>query len=261
MLTKTIVVLPDTQFPLHDKKLTTKLARFIGEYKPDLLAHVGDVTDSTQLGKWVRGLRGQFNGGLEGGFQLTRDWFEEIRLDYDGPFHIMRSNHDDRLENEIERRMPELAGITVSGKLLNIENALDLDGFGITWHNDSFEIAPGWLLEHGDYGTLSSVPGNTALLRARELGLSVVCGHSHRAGLLAGPLDSTSRSVEVYGMEVGHAMDRSQATYLRGGKNNWHQAFGILKVVDPENKKKVRVYPQLVLVQADYSFMVDGVIW
>lgn len=255
-----IVVLPDTQFPLHDPLLTKKLAEFIWDYQPDQVAHVGDLTDSTELGRWVRGLRGQFTGGLEGGFQQTREWLAYIRKGYSGPFHLSRANHDDRLEAAIERHLPELAGLTVKGELLTIENVLDYDGFGITYHKTYHELAPGWLLTHGDWGTLSSVPGNTALLEAKRLGKSVVCGHTHRAGLLFGPLDSEVASIEVAGMEVGHAMDRKLATYLKGGKNHWHNAFGILRV-ERGNKKKPRVYPELVMVAADYSFVVDGQRW
>lgn len=253
-----IMILPDTQFPLNDTRLTNKFVDFIGDFQPDQLAHVGDLTDSTELGRWVRGLRGQFTGGLEGGFQKTRDFLSAVRDVYDGPFHISRANHDDRLENAISRYLPELEGITVGGRVLNIENALDFDGFGVSYHHEEYQLAPNWILTHGDLGSLSGIPGNTALLQARQLGKSVVCGHTHRAGLVAGPLSSTASHIEVMGMEVGNAMDRRQATYLKGGKNNWHQAFGLLYVYR-EPKKAPRVHPQVVMVQSDYSFMVDGV--
>ncbi len=252
------MILPDTQFPLHDRHLTKKLAWFVKEFQPDVLAHVGDLTDSTQLGRWARGLRSQYDGGLEGGLQMTRDWLAEIRAGYDGPFHISRANHDDRLELAIERYMPELSGLTIGGRVISIENALDFDGFGIDYHHTYHEIAPGWVLTHGDWGSLSSIPGNTALLAARELGMSVVCGHTHRAGLVAGPLQSDIATINVMGMEVGHAMDRKLATYLRGGRNNWHNAFGLLYVHRPDNKKKIQVYPQVVTIANDYSFVVDG---
>ncbi|WP_144121148.1 hypothetical protein [Catellatospora sichuanensis] len=256
--TERIVILPDTQFPLHDPVLTKKLAEFIWEYAPDQVAHVGDLTDSTELGRWVRGLRGQFTGGLEGGFQQTRDWLGYIRKGYDGPFHLSRANHDDRLEAAIERHLPEIAGLTIKGQVISIENALDFDGFGVTYHQTYHELAPGWLLTHGDWGSISQIPGNTALIQAKALGKSVVCGHTHRAGLVAGPLASDHQSIEVMGMEVGHAMDRTMATYLKGGKNSWHNAFGILRV-ERGNKKKPRVYPELVMIADDYSFMVEGV--
>lgn len=253
-----IVILPDTQFPLHDKTLTRKLAEFVWDYQPAALAHVGDLTDSTQLSRWTRGLRGQFDGGLEGGFSQTREWLSYIRRKYDGPFHISRANHDDRLELAIERHMPEIAGLTIGGKVISIENALDFDGFGIDYHHTYYELAPNWLLTHGDWGSLSNMPGQTALLAAREIGKSVVCGHTHRAGLVAGPLTSDHQTIAVQGMEVGHAMNRKLATYLKGGRNNWRQAFGILHVHRPPNKKRIQVYPELVFVDWDYSFVVEG---
>lgn len=259
-MTERIVILPDTQFPLHDPIFTERLARFVWDYQPDKLAHVGDLTDSSELGRWVRGLRGQFMGGLEGGFAQTREWLSLIRKHYDGPFHLSRANHDDRLETAIERHLPELAGLTIKGHTISIENALDLDGFGVTYHRDYHEIAPGWLLTHGDWGTLSDIPGNTALLQAKQLGKSVVCGHTHRAGLLAGPLVSNHQNIDVMGMEVGHAMDPKHALYLKGGKNSWHHAFGVLRI-ERGNRKRARVYPQLVTVGSDYSFVVDGQKW
>lgn len=252
-----ILILPDTQFPLNDEKLTDKLAWFIGEYKPDQLAHVGDLTDSTELGRWVEGARGQYSGGLEGGFAKTRKWLDKIRDVYDGPFHISRANHDDRLESKIERKMPEIVGLTIGGQRICIENALQFDDYNISYHRKYYELAPNWILGHGDYGTMSSVPGNTALLEAKVIGKSFVCGHTHRAGLAGARQESELGGVELIGMEVGHAMDRGMAHYLKAGKNNWHQAFGILRV-HRGNKKKVRVYPEVVLVMDDYSFVVEG---
>lgn len=254
---ETIVILPDTQFPLHDAALTKRLAEFIWDFQPTAVAHVGDLTDSTQLGRWVRGLRGQFDGGLEGGFSKTRDWLAYLRKGYDGPFHLSRANHDDRLENQIERSMPELVGFTVKGHLLSIENALDYDGFGVTYHRTYHELAPGWLLTHGDWGSLSRQPGMTALNLARQLGKSVVCGHTHRLGLVAGPFSSDHQTIELMGMEVGHAMDFRKADYLKGLNNNWHHGFGVLKVVR-DRGKPARVYPQVVAVKEDLSFIVDG---
>jgi predicted phosphodiesterase len=254
---ETTIILPDTQFPLHDRTLTKKLAEFIWDFQPDQIAHVGDLTDSTQLGRWVRGLPAQYDGGLEGGFQQTRDWLAYIRKGYDGPFHLSRANHDDRLEKQIERQMPELIGFTVGGRALTIENALDYDGFGVTYHKTYHELVPGWLLTHGDWGSLSGQPGMTALNQGRALGMSVVCGHTHRLGLVAGPLSSAHQTIEVMGMEVGHAMDFTQADYLKGLKNNWHQGFGVLKTVYQRGKAP-QVYPQIVAVRPDYSWIIDG---
>lgn len=250
---ETIVCLPDWQVPFHDKKLIKAVAHYVWETNPTAVAHVGDATDSTQISRWTRGLRGEFNGGLEGGFEQTRALFAYYRSGYDGPIHLSRSNHDDRLELYIERQAPGLAGITVGGRLLSIQNALQLDELGVTWHDRPFQIAPGVLLMHGDEGGISTIPGNTALGLAIWAKQAVVCGHTHRAGL--------AWSNGLFGMEVGHMMNIGGASYLGPArKNNWGNAFGILRV-HRGNKKKAKVYPQLIPIREDGSFVVDGVLY
>src|ERR1700741_196779 len=71
--TEAVVILPDWQVPLADSPKIRRVAEFLWDLQPVLLGHVGDLTDSTQLGRWVRGLREEFDGGLEGGFQQTRE--------------------------------------------------------------------------------------------------------------------------------------------------------------------------------------------
>lgn len=259
MSLETIVVLPDWQVPLHNESLIKGVANFIQDFQPDQLAHVGDATDSTQIGRWVRGLRGEFNGGLEGGLRRTRTLFGYIRSGYRGPWHLVRSNHDDRLESAIESRLPGVAGITIKGNLLTIQNALCLDDFGITWHPKPYELAPGVLLMHGDEGGMSQIPGNTALGLAQRAGKSVVCGHTHRAGLTWSGVGTPDDRNSLFGLEVGHMMDVAGAGYLGPARlNNWGSAFGIL-TIDRGNKKKAKVYPQLIPILPDGSFVVDGV--
>lgn len=251
--TEAIVILPDWQVPLHDESKIKRVADFIGDFNPVRVGHVGDMTDSNQLSRWARGLRAEFDGGLEGGFQKTRDLLEYHRTKYDGPWDLVRSNHDERLENAIEQRLPGLQGITVKGFKLNIQNALRLDDFGIDWHESPFEIAPNWVMAHGDEGRISSTPGATALLLATEIHKNVVCGHSHRAGLAWSSKGFGDERHDFAGMEVGHFMDIPAAEYLgRARLNNWGTAFGILWLKDGE------VHPQLVPVNNDGHFMVNG---
>lgn len=251
--TNAIVILPDWQIPLHDETKIKKVADFVGDFNPIQLGHIGDMTDSTQIGRWAKGLRAEFDGGLEGGFAKTREILQYHRDRYDGPFHVVRSNHDERLENAIEQRLPGVAGLTIMGHKLNIQNALRLDDYGITWHEAPFEIAPGWVMAHGDEGGMSQVPGNTALGLAKQMGLSVVSGHTHRAGLAWSSTGFSDNRRAIAGMEVGHAMRLDGAEYLgRARLNNWGNAFGILWL-SPDG-----VFPQLVPIQPDGTFMVNG---
>lgn len=259
-LTEAIVVLPDFQVPLHDERKILRVFNFIKEFKPAKVAHVGDFTDSTQISRWVRGMRGEFDGGLEGGFAKSRDLLANLRRGYDGPVHLSRSNHDDRMELAIEQRLPGIAAITVGGQVINIQNALRLDDFGVTWHPEPYELAPGVLIMHGDEGGLSSIPGWTAGKLAEAAGMSVVCGHTHRSGLARFSKGVGSRRKTYFGMEVGHLMRVDRADYLGPAKfNNWSNAFGILWVHREGAKQKATVVPQLIPIEPDGAFYVDGV--
>lgn len=251
-----VVILPDWQVPLHDEVKIKRVADFIGDFQPARLGHVGDMTDSTQIGRWAKGLRQEFDGGLEGGFAKTRELIEYYRNVYDGPWDLVRSNHDERLELAIEQRLPGIAGLTIRGHKVNIQNALNLDEYSIDWHEHPIEIAPNWIMAHGDEGRTSTIPGATALGLANEIHQSVVCGHTHRAGLLWSSKGLGNERQSFAGMEVGHMMTIDAAEYLgRARLNNWGNAFGILWIDGNE------VFPQLVPINPDGSFLVNGMKW
>jgi hypothetical protein len=118
------------------------------------------------------------------------------------------------------------------------------------------EFADGWLIGHGDEGGLSSTAGTTAAKLAKATGKSVVCGHTHRAGLQPFTEAYSGRPARtLHGMEVGCLMDMGKAGYLKSGGANWQLAFGIHFV---DGKK---VSPHIVYMQPDGSFVWEGREW
>jgi hypothetical protein len=250
---KTIVVMPDVQAPLHDAELVEKFTRFLGDFQPTELAQVGDFTDSTEISRWVRGKKPEFAGDLQAGFDASRNILENIREVFDGRIRIVRSNHDDRLEIYLESCAPGLTTL----RALTLENQAGFDEYDVEFIRDAVvELAPGWVMAHGDEGSLSPSGGKTALgLAKNKFGVSVVCGHTHRAGITPETLGYNGANQRIItGMEVGHFMDMGKADYLRkkGATANWQQAFGILRI------KGDIVSPQLVPV-IDGEFCVNGV--
>lgn len=251
----TIVIMPDVQAPLHDEALVNKFIRFIGEFQPNELAQVGDFTDSTEISRWVRGKKPEFAGDLQSGFDSSRAILEGIRDVFDGRFRIVRSNHDDRLELYLESCAPGLTTL----RSLTLENQVGFDDYDVEFVRDSVvELAPGWVMAHGDEGSLSPTAGKTAFgLAKNKFGVSTVCGHTHRAGKTS---ESTGYNGKIRntltGLEVGHFMDLTKADYLKkkGVAANWQQAFGILEVYGD------KVFSHLVEVQ-DGQFSVNGVLY
>jgi hypothetical protein len=153
----------------------------------------------------------------------------------------------DRPLNYVRKYAPGLLGL----KALTIPSLLQFAELGITYHTKPYELAPGWLLMHGDEGSLSRVAGSTAMGLARKTGKSVICGHTHRLGLQHDSHGYSGNLKHLYGFEVGNLMNLKLAGYLKLGAASWHQGFGIL-YVDGRT-----VHPVPVLVR-NGKFQVDG---
>ena len=98
--------------------------------------------------------------------------------------------------------------------------------------------------------------GATALGLAKRAGKSVVCGHTHRAGLThwtQSYFGGTPKT--VWGLETGCLMDFKFAKYIKGGLFTWQQGFGILYV---DGKT---VVPSVIPIQRDGTFIVEGKVW
>lgn len=241
------VIVSDLQIPYHDQKAVDNIARFIKAFKPDDVVSVGDEMDMQTISKWSDGTPLQYERSIGRDRDKTVEILHKLRVT-----HMTRSNHTDRLFNTIMRKAPGLMGAPE----FELENFLRLDELGITYHKDPWQVAPGWLLLHGDEGSTSQVGGQTALGLAKRTGMSVVCGHTHRAGLIPHTESFNGRTRRtVWGMEVGNLMNQGLASYLKAGIANWQQAIGIL-TIDGKN-----VTPQLVPIHRDGSFIVNGKVY
>lgn len=241
------VIVPDLQVPFHDERGVAALAKFIKTIKPHSVASAGDEMDMQTISKWAQGTELEYQRSIGRDRDATVRVLEQLQVQ-----HVIRSNHTDRLFNTVALRVPGLLGLAE----LELENFLRFDQLGITYHRKPYQIAPNWLLMHGDEGNISQTAGQTALNLAKKTGQSIVCGHTHRAGLMhhnTGVSGKTTSS--VWGMEVGNLMQATKASYLKGGINNWQQAFGMLWT--DGNK----VTPQLVPIHKDGTFQALGKTW
>jgi UDP-2,3-diacylglucosamine pyrophosphatase LpxH len=225
---KRIVVLSDIQAPSHDGRAVTTLNEFIEDFAPDELYCVGDEADSPEPSRWNKGRAEEYAKTLQAGLDKTSEIMEGFKNAIgDKPFHVMRSNHGDRIGNYINKYAPALASL----RALEYEELLRYRELDITFHNKIWQFAPGWALAHGDEGSLLQTAGGTALNLARRIGLSVVCGHTHRQGIQHHHVGYNGQiNTRLFGVEVGHLMDLSKATYLTTGAANWQQGFTVLYV-------------------------------
>ena len=177
---KRVVVLSDIQAPSHDGRAISALQEFVEDFEPDEIYCVGDEADSPEPSRWNRGRAGEYARTLQSGLDKTANIMQGFKEALgDKPFHVMRSNHGDRIAHYIDKYAPALASL----RELEYERLLRYDENDITYHDRIWQFAPGWGLAHGDEGNLIQTSGGTALSLAKRIGLSVVCGHTHRQGI------------------------------------------------------------------------------
>lgn len=254
-MTERIVIIPDTQMPYDDRKATKALIRFIGDWQPDRVIHIGDVMDYPTPSRWSKGSAEEFSKVLRAhNEQAKRRLLAPLREVYDGPVGFHEGNHDLRAREYLSRYAPALAEYQ---DVFSIEQLLDFEGFGIEMLPAFYRVAPGWITTHGHKGkiSLSQIAGNTALNAAKKFQCSVIMGHTHRYGISSYSFGyGGSIRQTVTGMEVGNLMDMKAANYLAGGTGNWQQGFGLLTV------DRTHVKPEIIPITRG-RFVVDGETW
>ena len=243
---KKILVIPDLQIPLHDAHVVQNVVRFAKTFKADQTVTLGDEMDMTELGRWSEGKAEWFAQTLDDNRNMTVDILWEL-----GVTDMIRSNHTDRLYNQISSKIPALGSLPE----LRFERFLKMDELGIKFHKDEMNIAPNWIAVHGDHTPLKPQGGLSALEGARRRGKNVISGHTHRAGRSAFTEASGGRVGRIlHGVEVGNLMDFRQASYTKGSAN-WQQAFAIMYV------KGKNVQVDLIYIEKDGTFTVQGKVY
>lgn len=249
---KTFVFISDLQMPFHDRKAWKAVLNFIGDTKPDELVNIGDVTDYPQPSRWTKGTKAEFQGGtLKDAAYTRRHYCEATRKVHDGPSKLLGSNHGMRPGLYYAKNNPALLDDEHPNPYTE-DKLLRLDEYGMDFHEDFYDFAPGWTATHGHLGfSLSRYAGGTAMNAARDIQRSVVCGHTHRAGMISETKGYKGKTRTLTGLEIGNLMNMSQATYLKRGAANWQQAFGIVRV------DGTKVFPELVMIN-NGEFVVNG---
>lgn len=231
-MTTLIPVVSDIQYPLHDPRAIDLAAVIIEDIGADSVS-VGDELDNWQISRWSKGYKDEYDGMLGVSRDAVGDVLKRLHVK-----HISRSNHGNkRLETYLEKYAPALADLPE----MTYERFMHFDELGIEFHRTPYEVAPGWVMVHGDEGSLIQTPGGTALGIAKRWGQSIVCGHTHRMGVQHWHVAFGGTVFrEIWGFEVGNLMDMEKALYLPGGYGNWQQGIGVL-AVDGDNVTPIPV--------------------
>lgn len=248
----TALIVPDLQVPLHDHRFVEKLISVAETLKPDKLFYIGDLTDSTEVGQWVKGKSGEFSGQLQKAFDDVAEIVTAFRdaTGWDCQHTLVDSNHDERVKKYVADGAPALSSL----RCLDLEELIGLTYASVSYERGPVAVDPHTVAVHGHERPYSSVPGKYGLERVREYGKNVVYGHTHQALLVSNATGYGAKLRNRWAMNVGHAMNVKGASYLKDGFANWSQAFGIVRWDGR------RSYPELVqAVEGRFSW--NGMIY
>lgn len=212
-------IISDLQVPFHKQAFVDAMSECINKNKHRVrnVITIGDEQDFQTISRWAVGTSLEWEKSIGRDRDKTVETLKKLSVT-----DCIRSNHTDRLWMSIRSRLPGLVGLPE----LEIENFWKLPELGIKFHHRGFEFARDWIALHGDESRgISQNAGTTAAnLAAKKVGKNVVCGHTHRMGLVPTTFSMHGKITRtLFGVEVGHAMDVSQAKYLH--HHNWQQGW------------------------------------
>jgi predicted phosphodiesterase len=225
------------------KQAVKNLIKLVNREKFDLVINTGDELDMQSQSKWAKGTGLEWEGTLDADRSLLKN---SLGLTHNR--HHSKQSHGSVLSHTPSRSaVPNRFARTGLSKAF-----MDFASLGIRFHKKPFEFHPGWVLVHGDEGSMNSNAGLTALGLAKKFGKSVVCGHTHRAGISAYSEGIGGSYRTLWGVEAGNVMDKRKASYFKAGAANWQMSVAILETYGKN------LSPMLIPINKDGSFTVYG---
>ena len=231
-----IVLGLETQVPYHSRQIFQAFLGFVSDYSPDEIIGVGDHLDCPSPSRWNRGTAAEYAGNLQREIDVMKGMFADIRTVFDGVFSLHEGNHESRINTYARTKAPAFADLDC----LEVPSLLDYSGFAIRARKPVEQLykRTSVVTTHGDLiKRVSPTAGATALAHARRFGRSVVCGHTHRMGLL----QESDASRTLVGVETGHMMDIKKAEYVLAP--NWQAGWVVAEVNENTGRTHFSLVP------------------
>jgi predicted phosphodiesterase len=220
---KRYLVISDLQVPYHHVAAVKNVVKLARREKFDSVLVVGDEIDFQTISRWSENTPLAYEQTIHADRELTKEILWDFS-EYSSQCIIQRSNHTDRLYNTL-LKVPGL----ISLPELQYPKFMGFADMGMEYHKSAYEFYPGWILAHGDEGSMSQHAGITALNLAKKWGKNCVVGHSHRLGASAFTEAIGSHFRALIGIESGNLCNMKKMSYIRYNSANWQNGFAILE--------------------------------
>jgi len=225
MRQKRAVVVPDLHFPLHDQPAVNCVLKAIRLVKPDVFICLGDIGEWESVSAWKYKRRKR--PPLE---YMLPEVDEEVRVVNEGldqfdkvldavkckERHMIEGNHDDWL-NQFVLEHPYLKD------RYSFKNAVQLQERGYKYHpyGKYLRIGKLYFYHGGHYST-----GYHTKQHALNLGKNVVYAHMH--DVQRHSVTHIDGTHAAFSLGCLKEMTSEANTWMKGRRNNWGHAFGIV---------------------------------
>lgn len=252
MTIKTTVVVPDIQYPYHDKLALTKVLNVIEDLQPDAVLQIGDGIDFPQVSRWSKGTADEYAPTLQEHIDgFVGSFLEPVRQAVPkASFVWLEGNHDARLQDFVKQYAAPLGPL----RALEMKSLFGLDELAIDYVKGPIRVGTNTYAVHGhESGGYSAQPQAWELKFLRRYGSdkNVLFGHTHQPFLVTRAYGFAGKVSPRFTMNVGSIMDPTEARYVKDGAVSWQMSFAVLR----DDGK--RVYPELVVMD-DRKFHFNG---
>lgn len=249
---RTTVVLPDIQYPYHDRVVLAKLIAVVRDMQPEQIVQIGDGIDFPQVSQWSKGTAGEYADTLQEHIDGFRsDFLEPVReAAPHALFRWIEGNHDLRVKDFVKKYAAPLGPL----RALEIPSLFGLDELSVEYVRGPVRIATNTLAVHGHESggyCASQTAWDNKFTKRYGSDKSFVFGHTHQPFLLTRSYGYGGKVTPRFTMNAGSIMDPVAATYVKDGSVNWQMSFALLR----DDGK--RVWPELVTM-VDRLFYVSG---
>lgn len=249
---QTTLIVPDIQYPYHDKLALSKLIKVAADVQPDAIVQIGDGIDFPQVSQWSKGTAGEYADTLQehvDGFR--EDVLEPLRKAAPkAEITWLEGNHDLRLKDFVKKYAAPLGHL----RALDVANLFALEDLDISYVRGPLRIGTNTFAVHGHEagGYCASASAWDAKFSKRYgSDKSFVFGHTHQPFIIHRAFGYEGKVSPRFTMNTGSIMDPVAASYIKDGAVSWVMSFALLR----DDGK--RVYPELVTM-VDRGFFLNG---
>lgn len=259
MTTRKTVIIPDIQYPYHDRSMWEKILDVIDDVQPDQILLGGDGPDFKEVSRWSKGTAEEYKATLGDNVLGFRAEIL-VPLSRTAPKAVkrwLRGNHCERISDFTRQYgfpLQFLKRWEDGEDLLSMENLFGLKPLGISYEKGPIEIAPNTIALHGH-----EVPGYAAsptvwdakFLKRYGSEWNVVFFHTHAPFLLTSGHGFHGEIKNRWVMNAGSIMRPKDADYVKDGSVSWTHSLAVI------SDDGTTTWPELIIAQ-DGSFVYGG---